>query len=701
MKQRSLKFKLLCLTMGLFLLTGLAMTLLQSASFSSLRNMVMTQTSDALEEEVSRSLQYQAERYAIQIASLMQNSYQIPLTVTAQIEAGMAKPELRLSRPQVESLLGSSLQQASGISSIYAQFEPDGYDGEDGNWLGGASHSVAGKGSLEVYFTKDQGGAVAQQAVDAAASEAKFDTSLNEFGIRNSEWYLCGRDTRQPCLMEPYLYEISPGNKMLMTSLTVPVLRDGKFVGLAGVDMNLPIFQQLAENLGKSLYDNKADVTLVSKMGLIVGSNRYADKLGRPLKEVGLTLPDGRPVSSDSDFILHQPIRVEAANTQWWLMIKVPKALALSKAHAISNELGTLLVDAQWQQIIAMGGITLLVLGLLVWFIQTITAPLSLISRHVGHLSSNEGDLTQQMEIDTHQELINLGAQLNAFLGKLRGMVQMSKGIGQQVYQQAREMKHTADTMRSSLDEQNLELESVVSAMHQMSTTAVSVAGYAEQAAQESEAATHHINTAQQTLSNARNEIHTLVGDMHEADKAVALVAQRSTNISRILDVIRAIAEQTNLLALNAAIEAARAGDMGRGFAVVADEVRALATKTRESTDEIGQLIGSLQTEVSSSQRLMNTGIERSTTTVQGTEQAFEALNRVVAQIQQIHDHISQVATAAEQQSAVSDDINKNLMRIGDTANVIGQEASSSHQLSEALEQAATALASQLDRLRT
>ncbi|MCJ8219006.1 methyl-accepting chemotaxis protein [Aeromonas veronii] len=701
MKQRSLKFKLLCLTMGLFLLTGLAMTLLQSASFSSLRNMVMTQTSDALEEEVSRSLQYQAERYAIQIASLMQNSYQIPLTVTAQIEAGMAKPELRLSRPQVESLLGSSLQQASGISSIYAQFEPDGYDGEDGNWLGGSSHSVAGKGSLEVYFTKDQGGAVAQQAVDAAASEAKFDTSLNEFGIRNSEWYLCGRDTRQPCLMEPYLYEISPGNKMLMTSLTVPVLRDGKFVGLAGVDMNLPIFQQLAENLGKSLYDNKADVTLVSKMGLIVGSNRYADKLGRPLKEVGLTLPDGQPVSSDSDFILHQPIRVEAANTQWWLMIKVPKALALGKAHAISNELGTLLVDAQRQQIIAMGGITLLVLGLLVWFIQTITAPLSLISRHVGHLSSNEGDLTQQMEIDTHQELIDLGAQLNAFLGKLRGMVQMSKGIGQQVYQQAREMKHTADTMRNSLDEQNLELESVVSAMHQMSTTAVSVAGYAEQAAQESEAATHHINTAQQTLSNARNEIHTLVGDMHEADKAVALVAQRSTNISRILDVIRAIAEQTNLLALNAAIEAARAGDMGRGFAVVADEVRALATKTRESTDEIGQLIGSLQTEVSSSQRLMNTGIERSTTTVQGTEQAFEALNRVVAQIQQIHDHISQVATAAEQQSAVSDTINQNLMRIGDTANVIGQEATSSHQLSEALEQAATALASQLDRLRT
>jgi methyl-accepting chemotaxis protein len=279
--------------------------------------------------------------------------------------------------------------------------------------------------------------------------------------------------------------------------------------------------------------------------------------------------------------------------------------------------------------------------------------------------------------------------------------VQGSKQIGQQVRQQAQGMKQTADTMRTSLDEQSIELESVVSAMHQMSTTAVSVAGYAEQAAQESEAATHHINTAQQTLSRARTEIHTLVEDMHQADKAVAQVAQRSTNISRILDVIRAIAEQTNLLALNAAIEAARAGDMGRGFAVVADEVRALATKTRESTDEIGQLIGSLQTEVSSSQQLMSTGITRSASTVEGTEQAFEALNRVVAQIQQIHDHISQVATAAEQQSAVSDTINQNLMRIGDAATTLGQEASASHRLSEELEQASGALATQLDRLRT
>ncbi|MFE8728993.1 methyl-accepting chemotaxis protein [Aeromonas hydrophila] len=701
MKQRSLKTKLLLLTMGLFLASGLAMTLMQSSSLNTLRSNIVSQTRQALEQEVSRTLQFQAERYAVQIADLLQQSYQVPLGMAAQLEGSMAQPDRLLSRPQVETLLHSRLQQASGISSIYAQFKPDGYDGQDASWQAGASHSVVGKGSLEIYFTRDQGGQISQQPVDAATSAAKYDTSVNEFGIRNSEWYLCGRDTLRPCLMEPYLYEISPGNKMLMTSLTVPVLKAGKFAGITGVDMNLPIFQQLAENLGKSLYDNQAEVTLVSKMGLIVGSNRHADKLGRPLTEAGLTAPTGQEQDTETDFILQQPVRIDAADTQWWLMLKVPKALALSQANTISNQLGDLLQATQQQQLIAIVVITLLALALLIWFIQTITAPLSLISRHVSHLSSNEGDLTQQMRIDTHQELIELGGHLNAFLGKLRGMVQGSKQIGQQVHQQAQGMKQTADTMRSSLDEQSLELESVVSAMHQMSTTAVSVAGYAEQAAQESETATHHISTAQQTLSRARTEIHTLVEDMHLADKAVAQVAQRSTNISRILDVIRAIAEQTNLLALNAAIEAARAGDMGRGFAVVADEVRALANKTRESTDEIGQLIGSLQTEVSSSQQLMSTGITRSASTVEGTEQAFEALNQVVTQIQQIHDHISQVATAAEQQSAVSDTINQNLMRIGDAATTLGQEANASHHLSEQLEQAATALATQLERLRT
>lgn len=157
MKQRSLKTKLLLLTMGLFIASGLAMTLMQSSSLNSLRNDIVSQTRQALEQEVSRTLQFQAERYAVQIAALLQQSYQVPLGMAAQLEGSMAQPDGLLSRPQVEMLLRSRLQQAGGISSIYAQFEPDGYDGQDASWMAGASHSVASKGSLEIYFTRDQG----------------------------------------------------------------------------------------------------------------------------------------------------------------------------------------------------------------------------------------------------------------------------------------------------------------------------------------------------------------------------------------------------------------------------------------------------------------------------------------------------------------------------------------------------------------
>lgn len=187
MKQRSLKTKLLLLTMGLFLASGLAMTLMQSSSLNTLRSNIVSQTRQALEQEVSRTLQFQAERYAVQIADLLQQSYQVPLGMAAQLEGSMAQPDRLLSRPQVETLLQSRLQQAGGISSIYAQFEPDGYDGQDASWQAGASHSVVGKGSLEIYFTRDQGGQISQQPVDAATSAAKYDTSVNEFGIRNSE----------------------------------------------------------------------------------------------------------------------------------------------------------------------------------------------------------------------------------------------------------------------------------------------------------------------------------------------------------------------------------------------------------------------------------------------------------------------------------------------------------------------------------
>ena len=188
---------------------------------------------------------------------------------------------------------------------------------------------------------------------------------------------------------------------------------------------------------------------------------------------------------------------------------------------------------------------------------------------------------------------------------------------------------------------------------------------------------------------------------MGTANAAISQVATSSANISGILDVIRAISEQTNLLALNAAIEAARAGDMGRGFAVVADEVRALATKTRTSTDEIGALITTLQNEVANTLGIINSGVNRAHNTVRSSDEAYNSLLQVVNQIQAMYDHITQVATAAEEQSSVSEEINMNLTRIGDAAGTLTQQADRASQGSNSLKQQVHHLEEQLGKLRT
>ena len=197
-----------------------------------------------------------------------------------------------------------------------------------------------------------------------------------------------------------------------------------------------------------------------------------------------------------------------------------------------------------------------------------------------------------------------------------------------------------------------------------MSSTAHEGASSAANAATATSAASHEAADAQGVVATATRSINDLVGEVDQASQVIGQLEQETSKIGSVVEVIRGIAEQTNLLALNAAIEAARAGEQGRGFAVVADEVRSLAGRTQQSTLEINSMLQRLQAGVAQAVQVMDTSQARSQQTVQETGKIAHSLDGVASAVDTINDMNLQIATAAEEQNAVSEEINRNLVAI-------------------------------------
>lgn len=710
MREKSLRSKLFLFVMGLMISSSILSVSMLWHSLESSRMVLLQRTDTALRAEIRNNIIAKTGQYSEVVSAFINEAYRIPISLAGLVKTGIERPELAVTRETLQTNLLNILRENEQVSSIYAQFEPNGYDNKDAEWVTGDTHSVATKGTLEIYFTRNnaKGGKPEQQTIDATTSNAKYSDKVNEFGIREAEWYLCGRDTKHACIMEPYLYETSPGHSELLTSLTMPVVVQNQFHGLVGVDVNLPIFQQQAEHLSASLYNGKASVLLLTAKGLIIGSNQFKNKLGRPFKEatssvsIPAQIPDeGLLQETATDFIAYYPIKIKQANISWLMVVQVPKSIALANSEALSSELSDLLHNATLRTAGTSFLVLVVALILLRTVIHSIVKPIAQISRHALHLASSEGDLTHHMEVNQHAELIELVSNFNRFLDKLRTMVAGIKTVGHAVASEAKIMSDTSVKIKQNINVQHQEMNSIITAMNEMSATVGEVANHVNKAAGETKQTTIAVNNAQNSLTVAREQIRDLSDNMQQANGAVGLVVQRSNNISHIIEVIRAIADQTNLLALNAAIEAARAGDMGRGFAVVADEVRSLATKTRTSTDEISLLIANLQQEVTNTMKVIDNGMSTAEKTVSDTEHSFSTLSQVVLQIRNIDEYMNMIAVATDEQNVVTTNVTHNLNKINDAAQTLSELANYSFQRSEHLGIQAEKLEDELRHLRT
>ncbi|HSX69489.1 MAG TPA: methyl-accepting chemotaxis protein [Pseudomonas sp.] len=344
--------------------------------------------------------------------------------------------------------------------------------------------------------------------------------------------------------------------------------------------------------------------------------------------------------------------------------------------------------------------ITLLLGALVVLINRSIARPLNEAVGAMANIASGEADLTRSLDNHGRDELTALGGHFNAFTGKLRGVIGQSLQTSGSLDQAARDLGQIAGDAHTHSQQQSQQMELVATAINEVSYAVQDVAKNAEHAASEVRQAEQQAQQGQHNIDSSLRQIDHLSETIGQAVQVIENLAQESTQIGSVLEVIRSIAEQTNLLALNATIEAARAGEAGRGFAVVADEVRALASRTQQSTQEIQGMIDRLQGNSEAAVKVINASSQASRQTVDLARQAGESLAHIAAALRNLTGLNASIASATLQQSHVVDDINHNVTQAATLAHENALAADRSSEASQRLGQLAGQLNGLLGQFR-
>ncbi len=302
------------------------------------------------------------------------------------------------------------------------------------------------------------------------------------------------------------------------------------------------------------------------------------------------------------------------------------------------------------------------------------------------------GDLTQDIEVSSRDEIGELLTAINGMRRKLLDMLSDISETTEQLSTASEEMSSITTQTSETIQIQRTETEQVATAMNEMTATVQDVAVNINETANAADHAFEQTQQGSQIVQQAIAQINRLADQVENSSRTINELEHHSEAINTVLDVIKGIADQTNLLALNAAIEAARAGEQGRGFAVVADEVRTLAGRTRQSTDEINDMIEKLQSGSRQAVTVMDQSREEAKSAVEFATQTGTALATITQAVEKINEMSSQIASAAEEQGSVAEEINRNIVRINDMSNQTADGANETATASRNLAQMATEL---------
>ncbi|WP_025524812.1 methyl-accepting chemotaxis protein [Vibrio parahaemolyticus] len=487
-----------------------------------------------------------------------------------------------------------------------------------------------------------------------------------DYDPRQRPWFIAAKNKGDLVVTDPY---VDASSKNVIISVGTPVKQNGQFLAGMFYDLELTTLSDLVNQV--NLFD-AGYLFLVTDDGTTIAhpqSKYNGEKLNSYLPQVDLNKAT-QHIEVDSNPYMVSLTHIPSEN--WYVGAIIDETAAYSVVGELRNSAIIYSIIAVLASVIAL---TLL--------IRTLMRPLDTLNTAIKDVASGKGDLTQRLETDTDQEFSDLAKNFNTFMENLQQQIIESKSISDQILTGTQITAEGARDSAGAIQTQLQELEQLATAMHEMSVTATEVANNAQGAASAAKEADQATIEGSSVVSESTQTINMLSDSIDLAVEEVQVLESATANIETILKVINDIADQTNLLALNAAIEAARAGESGRGFAVVADEVRTLAQRTQESTTEIRSMIEQLQSGASSVASAMHQSKGSAVEAVEKADLANDALQRIRDAIQRISDMNLQIASAAEEQSLVAEEINNNTVNIKDLST---QVADSANRTNEAMQ---------------
>ncbi|MDR3435854.1 methyl-accepting chemotaxis protein [Telmatospirillum sp.] len=571
-----------------------------------------------------------------------------------------------IRRQHINDVLLAVLRENESFNGTYTAWQPNALDGQDEAFRNQRETGTDATGRFIPYWNRDSQGHIAMQPL------VEYDSrDLHPNGVMKGGWYIGPQETGKESVLGPLPY-IVQGKSVFLATISVPIVINGKFAGVAGTDFNLDSVQKLASEVNQAIFGGRNDVVILSDKGLIVAYSGHPELIGQSFEKNSktwsedlATIQGGRETLTWQQDMLRvfSPIELGKTGKPWSVLITVSRDVVLAQANQLSAALRDRSDQSIFWQVVVGLGVALIAIGIM-WIVATgISRPVTQMTATMGRLAAGELSVdipgtANRDEIGEMAKAVQVFKDNAIKVDALRRDQEQAEARATE--QRKQEMRKLADGFEASVMEV---VKAVTSSAKDMENTAQSMSAVAQEAtaqasnvATAAELATSNVQTvaaAAEELSSSISEISRQVSEAARisiaaseetarTDAMVQALATAADRIGEVVKLINDIASQTNLLALNATIEAARAGDAGKGFAVVAGEVKNLANQTAKATEEISGQISSVQEE---------------------TRRAVDAIRNIGGIVNQVREISAGIASAVEEQGAATQEIARNVQQ--------------------------------------